>query len=152
MEATPGENLCLLQYSETLLDDGQLHKPSTVITLPVGDMCIADSAANQLLVVAQDTHKVVCELTGGPESGGSLKQPRGLACDATALYVSEASGSRVRKMRLPEQLRPQGAETPRQCIRSIAGVTHECGARVWTRTDDGVTSRFGCTRAQVARS
>lgn len=36
-----------------------------------------------------------------------------MACDDTALYVSEVGGSRVRKLRLPEDFRVAGAATPR---------------------------------------
>ena len=39
--------------------------------------------------------------------------PRGVACDAAALYVSEVGSSRVRKMRLPDEFRAGNAETPR---------------------------------------
>ena len=102
----------LLVPSEQLFaDSGVFNKPSTVIALPTGDLVIADTAGDRLVVVSPTERVVRSELTGG--EGTPLKQPRGLACDATALYVSEVGGSRVRKMRLPDALRTHGAETPR---------------------------------------
>ena len=102
----------LLVPTDKLFDGSSvLNKPSCVIALPTGDLCIADTAADRLLVVSPLDGTVRSELKGA--EGGSLKQPRGLACDSTALYVSEVGGSRVRKMRLPEELRLSGAATPR---------------------------------------
>lgn len=93
-----------------------LSKPSTVIALPNGDLCVANTGSDQLMIVsAGSTSGEVRTPLSTPEgsSGGALRQPRGIACDATALYVSEAGGSRVRKMRMPDELRQGGAETPR---------------------------------------
>jgi hypothetical protein len=113
-----------------------LSKPSTAIALPNGDLCVADTGSHRLLLVSVGaTHGSVQGAVSDDASGGALKQPRGLACDATALYVSEAGGSRVRKMRLPEDLRKGGAATPRGA--------HIGGLRVLD--DDG-----GCTEARLS--
>ena len=102
-----------LNITASEASSSQLNKPSCVIALPSGDLCVADTAADRLLVLSPDMQAVRTELTGDAHS--TLRQPRGLACDATALYVSEVGGSRVRKMRLPDELRQPngGAETPR---------------------------------------
>lgn len=115
-----------------------LSKPSSAIALPNGDVCVADTGSHRLLLVSVGaTQGTVQGAVCDDGSGGALKQPRGLACDATALYVSEAGGSRVRKMRLPDELRHGGAATPRGA--------HIGGLRVFDE-DDGA----GSTEARLS--
>ena len=108
----------LLEYGFTIgkgTDDTiGFSKPSNAIALPNGDLCVADTGSHRLLIVNVGASSgEVRAPVRDEECGAALRQPRGVACDATALYVSEAGGSRVRKMRLPDELRQGGAATPR---------------------------------------
>lgn len=88
-----------------------LKGPSCVTALPDGELIIADTQHNRLVILTPEGQPRAF-LHGG-EGKEALRQPRGVACDHTALYVSEVGGSRVRKLRLPEQFRVAGAATPR---------------------------------------
>ena len=88
-----------------------LKTPSCVTALPDGELCIADTGSHRLIIVTPEGQPRAV-LHGG-EGRDALKLPRGVVSDATALYVSEVGGSRVRKMRLPEEFRVNGAMTAR---------------------------------------
>uniref|UniRef100_A0A7S3B6J3 SMP-30/Gluconolactonase/LRE-like region domain-containing protein n=1 Tax=Haptolina ericina TaxID=156174 RepID=A0A7S3B6J3_9EUKA len=85
-----------------------LVAPMNMCFTPAGDVIIADTGNHRLAVLSVEGE--LRELIGE----GSLRHPRGVACDASAIYVSEpGANGRVQRMRLPEYLRRAGAETPR---------------------------------------
>ena len=92
---------------EALKFDG----PSGVAALPDGELCVADTNNHRLVILTPEGQPRAF-LHGG-DGKEALKLPRGVAADATALYVTEVGGSRMRKLRLPEEFRAAGAETPR---------------------------------------
>ena len=95
-------------------DDGlklTFSEPSGVVALPDGELCVADTKAHRLVILTPEGQPRAF-LHGG-DGRDALKLPRGVASDATALYVTEVGGSRMRKLRLPEEFRVAGAETPR---------------------------------------
>ena len=102
--------------SRTLSSDAsdrlELNAPSCITVLPDGELCIADTQEHRLVIVTPEGAPRAY-LHGGEGKQEALRLPRGVVCDDTALYVSEVGGSRVRKLRLPEEFRLAGAATPR---------------------------------------
>ena len=86
-------------------------EPAGVATLPDGELCVADTKGHRLVILTPEGQPRAY-LRGGPGKE-ALRLPRGVASDETHLYVSEVGGSRLRKLRLPDEFRRAGAETPR---------------------------------------
>ena len=85
-----------------------LKAPMNMAITPAGDILVADTGNHRIAILS--TSGQLRELLGEE----LLRHPRGVACDATAIYVSEpGANGRVQKMRLPDHLRSSGAATPR---------------------------------------
>ena len=118
-----------------------LSQPSCIIALPTGMLCVADTAADRLLVIdpdlravrsiiyaadaranalspAEDPHHPSQPSARGQSAQG-LRQPRGLACDGASLLVSEVGGRgrHLRGLTLPDELKQQSA--PQQATPSL---------------------------------
>ena len=89
----------------------RFNGPSCIAALPDGELCVADTQNHRLVILTPEGQPRAF-LHGG-EGRDALRLPRGIAADATALFVTEIGGSRMRKLRLPEEFRVAGAETPR---------------------------------------
>lgn len=73
--------------------------PRYLCCLPNGNLCIADSLNERLLIVTPDGAlvKSLCEAGAEP---GKLRGPSGLASDGSNLFVCEAGNHRVQKLRV----------------------------------------------------
>ena len=107
--------------------DGVIFKEASCVTaLPDGEICVCDSKAGRLVILTPEGQPRAF-LHGGEGKKEGLRMPRGVACDETALYISEVGGSRVRKLRLPNEFRREMAETPRGShLGGLALAPEEC--------------------------
>lgn len=85
----------------SLNGDSFLRYPEDVAVLPEGGMCVADSGRSRLQIFSHDAVPETSIGRKGAEKG-RFHTPCGIACNGTALYVSDTWNRRVQKLRIAD--------------------------------------------------